>query len=202
MKLWAMPCRATQDGLVKLKSSDKIWFTGKGIANYFSFLALRTPWTVWKDLHINIYLIYIQMQSQFYVEMVFFSTSFQHMQKIEFLFIYHIPYQKVHPNCIINQIKNLKLHSIMVLHVAIVLQLLSCIQHFCTLMDFSPPGSSIHGISQARIPDWVAISFSRSSPPLRDQIHDSYIGRWVLYHWTTWEAHDAPQNWSNNLCLC
>ena len=77
------------------------------------------------------------MQSQFYVEMVFFSTSFQHMQMIEFLFISHTPYQKVHPNCIINQIKNLKLHSIMVLHVAIVLQLLSCIQHFCTLMTLA-----------------------------------------------------------------
>ena len=28
-------------------------------------------------------------------------------------------------------------------------------------MDFSPPGSSVHGISQARILEWVAISFSR-----------------------------------------
>ena len=28
-------------------------------------------------------------------------------------------------------------------------------------MDYSPPGSSVHGISQARILEWVAISFSR-----------------------------------------
>ena len=28
-------------------------------------------------------------------------------------------------------------------------------------MDYSQPGSSVHGISQARIVDWVAISFSR-----------------------------------------
>ena len=34
----------------------------------------------------------------------------------------------------------------------------------CDLMDFSPPGSSIHGILQARILEWVAISFSNISP--------------------------------------
>jgi len=28
-------------------------------------------------------------------------------------------------------------------------------------MDCSPPGSSVHGVSQARIVEWVAISFSR-----------------------------------------
>ena len=31
-------------------------------------------------------------------------------------------------------------------------------------MDCSPPGSSVHGILQARILEWVAISFSRGSP--------------------------------------
>ena len=30
-------------------------------------------------------------------------------------------------------------------------------------MDCSPPGSSVHGISQARIPEWVAIPFSTGS---------------------------------------
>ena len=30
----------------------------------------------------------------------------------------------------------------------------------CDPMDYSPPGSSVHGIFQARIPEWVAISFS------------------------------------------
>ena len=38
-------------------------------------------------------------------------------------------------------------------------------------MDSSPPGSSVHGISQARIQDWVAILFSRESSQPRDQIH-------------------------------
>ena len=33
----------------------------------------------------------------------------------------------------------------------------------CDLMDYSPPGSSVHGILQARILEWVAISFSNAS---------------------------------------
>ena len=33
----------------------------------------------------------------------------------------------------------------------------------CNPMDCSPPGSSVHGISQARILEWVAILFSRES---------------------------------------
>ena len=42
-------------------------------------------------------------------------------------------------------------------------------------MDCSPPGSSVHGISQARILEWVAISFSRGSSWPRDQALDSSI---------------------------
>ena len=34
---------------------------------------------------------------------------------------------------------------------------------FCDAMDYSPPGSSVHGILQARILEWVAIPFSRGS---------------------------------------
>ena len=53
MKLWALPCRATQDGQVMVESSEKTWSTGKGMANHFSILALRTPWTVWKGKKIR-----------------------------------------------------------------------------------------------------------------------------------------------------
>ena len=55
----------------------------------------------------------------------------------------------------------------------------------CDTMDCSPPGSSVHGISQARILEWVAMPFSRGYSPLRDRTRISYIsciGRWVLYH--------------------
>ena len=55
----------------------------------------------------------------------------------------------------------------------------------CNPVDCSLQGSSVHGISQARIPEWVAISFSRGSFQPRDGTHVSYIsciGSWVLYH--------------------
>ena len=39
----------------------------------------------------------------------------------------------------------------------------------CNPMDCSLPGSSVHGILQARIVEWVAISFSRGSCQPRDQ---------------------------------
>ena len=40
----------------------------------------------------------------------------------------------------------------------------------CDPMDCSPPGSSVHGILQARILKWVAIPFSKGSSQPRDQI--------------------------------
>ena len=39
----------------------------------------------------------------------------------------------------------------------------SCLT-LCDPMDCSPPGSSVHGILQARILEWVAISLSKRSP--------------------------------------
>ena len=38
----------------------------------------------------------------------------------------------------------------------------SCLT-LCDPLDYSPPGSSVHGIFQARILEWVAISYSRGS---------------------------------------
>ena len=51
----------------------------------------------------------------------------------------------------------------------------------CNSINCSPPGSSVHGIFQARILEWVAISFSRGSSQPRDQIWVSCIGRQILY---------------------
>ena len=56
------------------------------------------------------------------------------------------------------------------------------------LWPHSPPGSSLYGISQVRILERVAISFSREPSPLRDQTRVSYTGRWILDHWATREA--------------
>ena len=63
----------------------------------------------------------------------------------------------------------------------------SCLT-LCDPMDHSLPGSSVHGISQARTLEWVVISFSRGSSQPRDQTHVSCISRYILYHWATWEA--------------
>ena len=54
----------------------------------------------------------------------------------------------------------------------------------CDLMDCSPPGSSVHRISQARILEWVAIFFSRA-PSWRIE-----SSRRILYHWATREAQE------------
>ena len=45
-----------------------------------------------------------------------------------------------------------------------------------------------HGISQASILEWVAISFSRKSSWTRDRTCVSWIGTRILYHWATCEA--------------
>ena len=46
-------------------------------------------------------------------------------------------------------------------------------------MDCSPPGLSVHGISQARILEWVAVSFFGGSSRPRDQTQVSCIGRQI-----------------------
>ena len=59
----------------------------------------------------------------------------------------------------------------------------SCLT-LCDLMDCSTPGSSVHGILQARILEWVAISFSKGSSQSGDQTQVSHIaGRFfILFH--------------------
>ena len=53
----------------------------------------------------------------------------------------------------------------------------------------SPPGPSVHGVSQARLLGWIFISFSKGSSQHRDQTHVSCIGWWILYRGATWETH-------------
>ena len=90
-------------------------------------------------------------------------------------------------------------------------QSLSRVWLFATPMDCSLPGSSVHGIPQARILEWAASPFSRDLPdpgieprspalqadsllseppgfPSRAQTHVLCISRWILNHWTTAEV--------------
>ena len=78
-------------------------------------------------------------------------------------------------------------------------------QILCNLMDYSPPGSSVHGIFWARIEKWVAISFSRGSSWPRDKICVSCIGRQIFF---TTEPPGKPnrillshkKEWNNVIC--
>ena len=55
-------------------------------------------------------------------------------------------------------------------------------------MDYSPPGSSVHGILQVRILEWVVIPFSKGSSWPRDQIQVSYITSIFFIVWASREA--------------
>ena len=78
-------------------------------------------------------------------------------------------------------------------------------------MECSPPGSSVHRIFQARVLEWVAISFSRGSSWPRDWIQVSRIASRCFTVWATRETLRYPygkafQNYSNkpilNRTLC
>ena len=58
----------------------------------------------------------------------------------------------------------------------------------CDPMDCSPPGSSVHEIFQARILEWVAISFSRGSSQPRDWTWVSCTAGRFFTNWATREA--------------
>ena len=67
----------------------------------------------------------------------------------------------------------------------------SLVSDFSQPHDCNLPDSSVHGILQARILEWVAFPFSRRSSQPRDQTCvscTSCIGRQVLYHCTTRKA--------------
>ena len=66
---------------------------------------------------------------------------------------------------------------------------LSCVRLFSNhgLSKFSP-GSLVHGTSQARLPEWVAISFSRGTSWLRDQTWVSCTAGRCFTIWATREA--------------
>ena len=71
-------------------------------------------------------------------------------------------------------------------------------------MDCSLPGSSLHGILQARVLEWVAISFSRGSSPPRNRTWVSRIAGRHFNLWATTTSRNHPhfeislaEHWSN-----
>ena len=78
--------------------------------------------------------------------------------------------------------------SIILIYLFFVVQLLSTLGLLWDSMDCSLPGSAVHGISQERILEWVAISFSRGS---------SHLKGWTRISWVSciWRTDSLP------LCL-
>ena len=65
----------------------------------------------------------------------------------------------------------------------------------CNPMDCSPQGFLVHGILQARILEWVPISFSRGSSRPRDRTPVSHIAGRHFNLWATQEAQPSPYCW-------
>ena len=58
--------------------------------------------------------------------------------------------------------------------------------------DWNPPGSSVHGISQARALEWAAISSTGGTSWSRDQTHVSYVSRIAGRFFICWAIMEAP----------
>ena len=81
-------------------------------------------------------------------------------------------------------------------------QSLSCVYLFMTPVDCSSPGSSVRGILQARILEWVAISFSRGSSQPRDQTWVSRLAGWFFTSWEAlWDESESHSVISNSAML-
>ena len=96
-------------------------------------------------------------------------------------------YPNIQGFCILAHPAFLAISSTVSLHTqcACMLSLQLC-PPLCNSMDCSPTGSSVHGILQARILEWVAMTSSRNLPHPEVGTHVSYIsriGRQVLYRW-------------------
>ena len=76
----------------------------------------------------------------------------------------------------------------------------SCLT-LCSPMDYNPPDSSVHGIHQARILEWVVILFSRGSSQPRGQTCVYHISGRFFSIWATREAWHH-QGRSSCVCVC
>ena len=72
----------------------------------------------------------------------------------------------------------------------------------CNSMSCSLPGSSVPGILQARILEWIVIPFSRGTSRIRDGTRVSYIAGRFLTLWTTREGYGKDQELSSVCIKC
>ena len=77
-------------------------------------------------------------------------------------------------------------------------QLQQCLT--CDPMDCSPPGSSVHGLCQARILEWVAMPSSRGSSQARDRtrsLTSSALAGGFFTTSSSWEAHSSTNSYNS-----
>ena len=72
-----------------------------------------------------------------------------------------------------------------ILQLCVHAKLLQLCPTLCDPMDYSPQGSSVHGIFQARILEWVAFSFSRGASRVRDPTFNSCVSNIAGRFFTT-----------------
>ena len=101
-------------------------------------------------------------------------------------FLVHQSWRTVHVLQLINILGIFSKETVSVLS-------LSVVSNSFDTTDCSPSGSSVHGIFQARILEWVAIPFSRGSSWPSDWTCVSCIGRQILYHGTLRKQYRCVQ---------
>ena len=69
----------------------------------------------------------------------------------------------------------------------------------CNIIDCSSPGSSVHEIPQARLQEWVAISFLRESSQLRDWTQVSHTAGSFFTIWATREEGSPMNDFRENV---
>ena len=114
----------------------------------------------------------------FMTPQIILSKQFQLLKKICVIF----------PTVFDHQMSELFFWKEKMLETIVYLLLFSRVWLFCDPTYCGLPGSSVHGIFQARILEWVANPFSRGIFPTQSSNPCLLHCRRILYHWATWEA--------------
>ena len=117
-----------------------------------------------------------------------FIHSVPQAEKWDQLWLFPFLHTPIHLQSIISPISDLNIYNMkqILLHPKWSKVAQSC-PTLCDPMDCSLPGSSVHGIFQARVLEWVAISFSRESSQPRDWTRVSHIAGRRFIVWATRE---------------
>ena len=143
MRLWAMPCRATQNGRIMMESSDRKHSTGEGNGKPRQYSCFENSMNSMK-----------RQTKKYDTER--WTSQFGNFRCTANLFYTHTHTHTYMLTCSVTQ---------------------SCLS-LCNPMDCSLPDSSVIGIFQARILEWVAISYSSGPSRPRDWTHVSCLLHW------------------------